>query len=65
MLALDESLIRLAKMDARQARIIELRYFGGLTVDEVAKILVLSPTTVRREWTSGKTWLLSPVIMES
>jgi RNA polymerase sigma-70 factor (ECF subfamily) len=57
MLALDESLSRLEKMDARQARIIELRYFGGLTVDEVARLLVLSPTTVRREWTSAKAWL--------
>jgi RNA polymerase sigma-70 factor, ECF subfamily len=57
MLALDESLTRLEKMDRRQARIIELRYFGGLTVDEVAKILDLSPTTVRREWTSAKAWL--------
>jgi RNA polymerase sigma-70 factor, ECF subfamily len=57
MLALDESLTRLEKMDTRQARIIELRYFGGLTVDEVAKILDLSPTSVRREWTSAKAWL--------
>jgi RNA polymerase sigma-70 factor, ECF subfamily len=57
MLALDESLTRLEKMDARQARIIELRYFGGLTVDDVAKILDLSPTSVRREWTSAKAWL--------
>ena len=57
MLALDESLTRLEKMDARQARIIELRYFGGLTVDEVGKILALSTTTVRREWTSAKAWL--------
>jgi RNA polymerase sigma-70 factor, ECF subfamily len=57
MLALDESLTRLEKLDARQARIIELRYFGGLTVDEVAQILDLSPTSVRREWTSAKAWL--------
>jgi RNA polymerase sigma-70 factor, ECF subfamily len=56
-LALDESLIRLKKMDARQARIIELRYFGGLTVDEVAKVLDRSPTSVRREWNSAKAWL--------
>lgn len=57
MLALDESLSRLEKLDARQARIIELRYFGGLTVDAVAKILDLSATSVRREWTSAKAWL--------
>ena len=57
MLALDESLTRLEKMDARQGRIVELRYFGGLTVDEAAEILNVSPTTVRREWTSAKAWL--------
>jgi len=57
MLALDESLGRLERLDARQARIVELRYFGGLKIDEVAQILVISPTTVRREWTSAKAWL--------
>ena len=49
MLALDESLTRLEKLDARQGRIVELRYFGGLTVEEAAEILRVSPTTVRRE----------------
>ena len=57
MLALDESLTRLEKLDARQARIVELRYFGGLTIEEVAQVLGVSPTTVRREWTSAKAWL--------
>jgi RNA polymerase sigma-70 factor (ECF subfamily) len=57
MLALDESLTRLEKLDARQGRIVELRYFGGLTVEESAEILGVSPTTVRREWTSAKAWL--------
>jgi len=57
MLALDESLTGLEKMDARQARIVELRYFGGLTVEEVAKLLGISPTSVRREWASAKAWL--------
>ena len=56
-LALDESLTRLEKLDARQGRIVELRYFGGLTVEEAAEILGVSPTTVRREWTSAKAWL--------
>src|SRR5207244_1378928 len=45
------------KLDARQGRIVELRYFGGLTVEEAAEILGVSPTTVRREWTSAKAWL--------
>jgi RNA polymerase sigma-70 factor, ECF subfamily len=56
-LALDECLTRLEKLDARQSRIVELRYFGGLTVDEAAGILGVSPTTVRREWTSAKAYL--------
>src|SRR5215813_2910054 len=57
MLAIDESLSRLEKLDARQARIVELRYFGGLTIEEAAQVLGVSPTTVRREWTSAKAWL--------
>jgi RNA polymerase sigma factor (TIGR02999 family) len=57
MLAIDESLTRLEKLDARQARIVELRYFGGLTVEESAQVLRVSPTTVRREWISAKAWL--------
>ena len=57
MLVLDESLTRLEKLDARQGRIVELRYFGGLTVEEAAGLLGVSPTTVRREWTSAKAYL--------
>jgi len=57
MLALDECLTRLGRLDARQSRIVELRYFGGLTVEEAAEVLGISPTTVRREWTSAKAYL--------
>jgi RNA polymerase sigma-70 factor (ECF subfamily) len=57
MLVLDESLERLEKLDPRQARIVELKYFGGLTVEEAAQVLGVSPTTVRREWSSAKAWL--------
>jgi RNA polymerase sigma-70 factor (ECF subfamily) len=57
LLALDESLTRLEKLDRRQSRIVELRYFGGLTVEEAAEILGMSPTTVRREWASAKAYL--------
>lgn len=57
MLAIDESLSRLEKLDERQARIVELRYFGGLTIEEAAQVLGVSPTTVRREWASAKAWL--------
>jgi RNA polymerase sigma-70 factor (ECF subfamily) len=54
---LDEALDRLAKLDARQARLVELRYFGGLTVEETAEVLDISPATVKREWMTAKAWL--------
>ena len=57
MLALDECLTRLEKLDARQSRIVELRYFGGLTIEEAAGVLGVPLTTVRREWTSAKAYL--------
>jgi RNA polymerase sigma-70 factor (ECF subfamily) len=57
MLILDECLTKLEQLDARQSRIVELRYFGGLTVDEAAEVLGVSPTTLRREWTSAKAYL--------
>ncbi len=57
MLVLDECLTRLEKLDTRQSRIVDLRYFGGLTVEEAAEVLGVSPTTVRREWTSAKAYL--------
>ncbi|MBL8291037.1 MAG: sigma-70 family RNA polymerase sigma factor [Bryobacterales bacterium] len=56
-LAIDDALARLATLDAEQARIVELRYFGGLTVDETAQALGVSPRTVRREWATAKLWL--------
>lgn len=55
--ALDAALLELARFDARQARIVELRFFGGLTMDETAKALDISPATVGREWVSAKAWL--------
>ena len=58
MVALDEALQSLAKFDARKSRIIELRYFGGLTVEETAEVLGISPATVVRDWTAAKVWLL-------
>jgi RNA polymerase sigma-70 factor, ECF subfamily len=56
-LALHESLERLAAFDPQQARIVELRYFGGLTIDEAAEVVRVSPATVVREWTIAKAWL--------
>jgi RNA polymerase sigma factor (TIGR02999 family) len=55
--ALDEALQRLATFDAQQERIVELRYFGGLTIDEVAEVIGISAATVVREWTIAKAWL--------
>jgi RNA polymerase sigma factor (TIGR02999 family) len=56
-LALDEALDRLAALDAQQARIVELRYFGGLTIEEIADELAISPATVKRHWTIARAWL--------
>lgn len=55
--ALDEALDELAELDARQAQIVELRFFGGLTVDDTAKVLGLSPRQVKRDWKWARTWL--------
>jgi len=55
--ALDEALTKLATFDARQAKVIELRYFGGLTVEEVAEVMDLSPATVKREWQMARAWI--------
>jgi RNA polymerase sigma factor (TIGR02999 family) len=56
-LALDEALDRLADMDPQQARIVELRYFTGLTIEETAETLGISPATVKRDWTWARAWL--------
>ena len=55
--ALDEALRRLQILDSRQARIVELRFFGGLSIDEAATLLQLSPATIKRELTLAKAWL--------
>lgn len=57
LLALDEALNDLSAVDPRKSEIIELRFFGGLTVEETAEVLDLSPVTVMREWRSAKAWL--------
>ncbi len=54
---LDESLERLAQLDARQSKIVELRFFGGLTVEQTAEVLGISPKTVKRDWSVAKAWL--------
>lgn len=62
LLALDQALEQLAAVDPRQCRMVELRFFGGLTVDETAEALAISPATVRREWTMAKAWLYGRLI---
>jgi RNA polymerase sigma factor (TIGR02999 family) len=56
-IALDEALLRLAAFDGQQSRVVELRYFGGLTIEETAEVMGISPATVVREWTIARAWL--------
>jgi RNA polymerase sigma factor (TIGR02999 family) len=56
-IAIDEALERLARIDPRQSRLIELRFFAGLSVEEAAEVMGVSPVTVKREWRSAKAWL--------
>jgi RNA polymerase sigma factor (TIGR02999 family) len=57
LVALDDALQNLARLDPRQSQIVELRFFGGLTVEETAEALKISATTVKREWTTARLWL--------
>jgi len=58
MLAVDQALARLAVLDAREAHVVELRFFAGLTVPEIADLLGLSKRTVEADWTHARAWLL-------
>lgn len=55
--AIDQALVRLEQIDARQAQIVEMRYFGGLTVEQTAQAMEISEATVKREWTLARAWL--------
>lgn len=57
LVALDEALKKLAKFDERQAKVVELRYFSGLSIDETAEVLGVSNVTIRRDWNMAKAWL--------
>jgi RNA polymerase sigma factor (TIGR02999 family) len=57
LLALDEGLKKLASLDAQQSRLVELRYFGGLSIEETAEVMGVSPATVKREWATARAWL--------
>src|SRR5262249_25598812 len=56
-LLLDEALDELARLDERQSRIVELRFFSGLSIEETAEVLGISPATASREWTTARPWL--------
>ena len=56
-LALDSALVKLSKLDQRQAQIVELRYFAGLTIEETAEVMKTSPATIKRDWALAKMWL--------
>jgi len=64
LVALDDALNSLAQLDAAQSKIVELRFFGGLTIEETAEALSISPATVKREWTLAKAWLHKTIIRE-
>jgi RNA polymerase sigma factor (sigma-70 family) len=57
-LALDEAVNRLGELDSRKSRVVELRFFGGLSVEETAEVLKISQETVHRDWRMAKVWLL-------
>jgi RNA polymerase sigma factor (TIGR02999 family) len=64
LLALDEALARLASIDERKSRLVELRYFGGMSTEETAEVLGVSVRTVKREWQKAKAWLYREVNSE-
>jgi RNA polymerase sigma factor (TIGR02999 family) len=57
LIALDDALVTLSSIDPQQCRVVELRYFGGLTIEETAEVLGVSPATIKREWSMAKAWL--------
>ena len=65
MLALDAALEQLSSFDRRQANVVELRFFGGLSIEETAKVMDLSATTVKREWTTARAWLYREIQRQS
>jgi RNA polymerase sigma factor (TIGR02999 family) len=57
LIALDEALQELERLDSQQTRIVELRFFGGLSIEETAEALGISPATVKRDWSTARLWL--------
>jgi RNA polymerase sigma-70 factor, ECF subfamily len=61
LVALDDAMNDLARLDARKAQVVDMRFFGGLSVDETAEVLKVSPVTVRRDWNTAKVWLYGAI----
>jgi RNA polymerase sigma factor (TIGR02999 family) len=61
LIALDLALQKLETIDAAQSKIVELRYFGGLTIEETAEVLKISPSSIQREWTVARAWLYKTI----
>jgi RNA polymerase sigma factor (TIGR02999 family) len=61
LLALDDALQRLEAFDPQKVRLVELRYFGGLTIEETAEVLKISPATVKRDWSLARAWLRTEI----
>ena len=64
LVALDDAMKALSAFDEQQSRIVELRFFGGLTIEETAEVLNISPATVKREWVLAKAWLRREIIKD-
>ena len=58
LVAIDDALTSLSRLDEQQSRIVELRFFAGLSIEETSEILKISPSTVKRDWILAKTWIL-------
>ena len=61
LIALEEALERLAGLDQRKSKVVELKFFGGLTIEEIAEVLGISPATVEREWAFARAWLYDAI----
>jgi RNA polymerase sigma factor (TIGR02999 family) len=61
LVALDDALKALADLDERQSRIVELRFFGGLSIEDTSRVLEISPATVKREWSTARAWLYAQI----
>jgi RNA polymerase sigma factor (TIGR02999 family) len=62
LVAIDDALVRLGALDARKSKVVELRFFGGLSVEEVGEVLNISPRTVKREWSLARAWLYTELM---